>query len=153
MNNPTLFENVRFAALPKSKPIPEAPAAPRMPRVGLRDEGFHLFLDEPDNYVALREIQPWLSALTDSCGEGVEQAFLISHHPEIIDHLALSSGRWFERDSNGPARVSEKPKAQVDGLKPSESVARGWESRARMRSSLWCSAKTSRRSVLYVAFW
>jgi predicted ATPase len=95
---------------------------------GLRDEGLHLFLDEPDNYVALREIQPWLSALTDSCGEGIEQAVLISHHPEIIDSLALSSGRWFDRDSNGPARVSDSPNAQVDGLKPSESVARGWES-------------------------
>jgi predicted ATPase len=94
---------------------------------GLKDEGVSLFLDEPDNFVALREIQPWLTALTDSCGEGVEQAVLISHHPEIIDHLALSSGRWFDRDSNGPSRVTDKPKAQVDGLKPSASVARGWE--------------------------
>jgi ATPase subunit of ABC transporter with duplicated ATPase domains len=95
---------------------------------GLKDEGVSLFLDEPDNFVALREIQPWLCALTDSCGDGVEQTVLISHHPEIVDHLALSSGRWFERDNNGPARVSDKPKAQVDGLKPSESMARGWES-------------------------
>ena len=95
---------------------------------GLKDEGISLFLDEPDNFVALREIQPWLTALTDSCGEGVEQAILISHHPEIIDHLALSSGRWFDRDSNGPTRVTDKPNAQVDGLKPSESMARGWES-------------------------
>lgn len=94
----------------------------------LKDEGVSLFLDEPDNFVALREIQPWLTALTDSCGEGIEQAVLISHHPEIIDHLALSSGRWFDRDANGPARVSEKPKAQVSGLKPSETIARGWES-------------------------
>ncbi len=53
---------------------------------------------------------------------------LISHHPEIIAHLALRSGRWFDRDTNGPARVSEKPKAQVEGLKSSESMARGWES-------------------------
>lgn len=95
---------------------------------GLRDEGLHLFLDEPDNYVALREIQPWLSALTDSCGEGLEQAVIISHHPEIIDHLALSAGRWFERDSNGPSRVTDKPRTQADGLSPSENLARGWES-------------------------
>jgi ATPase subunit of ABC transporter with duplicated ATPase domains len=95
---------------------------------GLKDEGVSLFLDEPDNFVALREIQPWLTALTDSCGEGIEQAVLISHHPEIIDHLALSAGRWFDRDSNGPTRVTDKPKAQVDGLMPSESMARGWES-------------------------
>jgi predicted ATPase len=95
---------------------------------GLKKEGVSLFLDEPDNFVALREIQPWLTALTDCCGEGVEQAVLISHHPEIIDHLALPSGRWFDRDNNGPSRVSEKPKAQVEGLKPSEIMARGWES-------------------------
>jgi predicted ATPase len=95
---------------------------------GLRDEGLHLFLDEPDNYVALREIQPWLTALTDSCGEGVEQAVLISHHPDIIDYLADSSGRWFERDSGGPARVSDKPKTLVEGLRISESMARGWVS-------------------------
>lgn len=95
---------------------------------GLKDEGVSLFLDEPDNFVALREIQPWLTTMTDCCGEGIEQAVLISHHPEIIDHLALPSGRWFDRDNNGPSRVSEKPKAQVEGLKPSESMARGWES-------------------------
>jgi predicted ATPase len=94
----------------------------------LKDEGVSLFIDEPDNFVALREIQPWLTALTDSCSDGVQQAVLISHHPEIIDSLALSSGRWFERDENGPVRVSEKPKAQIDGLEPSESMARGWDS-------------------------
>jgi ATPase subunit of ABC transporter with duplicated ATPase domains len=94
----------------------------------LKGEGLSLFLDEPDNFVALREIQPWLTALTDSCGEGIEQAVLISHHPEVIDHLALPSGRWFDRDNNGPARVSENPAAQVEGLKPSESIARGWNS-------------------------
>ena len=95
---------------------------------GLKDQGVSLFLDEPDNFVTLREIQPWLMALTDSCGEGIEQAVLISHHPEIIDQLALSYGRWFDRDKNGPTRVTDKPKAQVDGLKPSETISRGWES-------------------------
>jgi len=96
--------------------------------LGLKNEGVSLFLDEPDNFVTLREIQPWLIALTDSCGESVEQAVLISHHPEIIDRLALQSGRWFDRDNNGPTRVSDTPKAQVDGLTPSESMARGWQS-------------------------
>ena len=95
---------------------------------GLKDEGVSLFLDEPDNFVALREIHPWLTALTDSCGEGIEQAVLISHHPEVLDQLALSSGRWFDRDNNGPTRVSDQPKISVEGLKPSESMARGWSS-------------------------
>ena len=31
-------------------------------------QGYSLFLDEPDNYVALAEIQPWLLALEDACG-------------------------------------------------------------------------------------
>ncbi len=94
---------------------------------GLANEGSHLFLDEPDNYVELREIQPWLALLGASVGESIEQAVLISHHPEVIDYLAGSAGRWFERDSTGPARVSDTPKAQVEGLRTSESIARGWE--------------------------
>jgi len=94
---------------------------------GLANEGLHLFLDEPDNYVDLREIQPWLALLAASVGESIEQVVLISHHPEVIDYLAGSGGRWFERDSVGPTRVSDKPKAQVEGLKTSETIARGWE--------------------------
>jgi predicted ATPase len=94
---------------------------------GLKGEGVSLFLDEPDNFVALREIQPWLMALTDCAGEGIEQAVLISHHPEIINYLAASSGRWFERDTNAPARVSDKPKTMVEDLTMAETVARGWE--------------------------
>jgi len=46
-----------------------------------------LFLDEPDNYVALAEIQPWLIALSDRCGKRPRQAVLCSHHPELIDYL------------------------------------------------------------------
>ena len=94
---------------------------------GLKDEGISLFLDEPDNFVALREIQPWLTALADFTGEGIEQAVLISHHPDIINYLAPSSGRWFERESNVPTRVSDQPKAAADGLTMAETVARGWE--------------------------
>jgi len=95
---------------------------------GLKDEGVSLFLDEPDNFMALREIQPWLTALNDFTGEWTEQSVLISHHPEVIDYLALAKGRWFHRDDNGPTQVSEEPRAQVEGLRPSEAVARGWSS-------------------------
>ncbi len=96
---------------------------------GLANQGVHLFLDEPDNYVELREIQPWLALLACNVDDSdcIAQAVLISHHPEVIDYLAGSAGRWFERDPIGPARVSDKPRAQVEGLKPSESIARGWD--------------------------
>lgn len=93
---------------------------------GLDGQGYTLFLDEPDNYVALREIQPWLSALHDGCGETVPQATLISHHPEVIDFLANSAGQWFDRPDNGPARVRDKAPTPVDGLTVSQTIARGW---------------------------
>jgi predicted ATPase len=95
---------------------------------GLKGEGYSLFLDEPDNYVALREIQPWLTSLQDACGESISQAVLISHHPEVIDYLAGSAGLWFERPENGATRVLDKPPTGVNGLKTSETIARGWTS-------------------------
>ncbi|MEI6188674.1 MAG: AAA family ATPase [Alphaproteobacteria bacterium] len=93
----------------------------------LQNQGVSLFIDEPDNFLALPEIQPWLSTLFDACGESVEQTVLISHHPEIIDYLGNAHGRWFEREGNEPVRVRDKPKQAVDGLSLSETVARGWE--------------------------
>jgi len=92
---------------------------------GVKGEGYCLFLDEPDNYVALREIQPWLMALHDACGNEISQAVLISHHPEIMDYLASSAGRWFERQDDGRVQVQDAPQP-VGGLKISETVARGW---------------------------
>jgi predicted ATPase len=92
----------------------------------LKGQGVSLFLDEPDNFITVRELHPWLGALKDLTDEGIEQAVLISHHPELIDQLAIPAGRWFERDPNAPSRVSDQPGAKVEGLKPSEAMARGW---------------------------
>lgn len=86
-----------------------------------------LFLDEPDNYLALREIQPWLAAAAGKCGDTLEQVVVASHHPVTIDYMAGAKGRWFYRDGNGPVRVSDQPDRPVDGISLSEMVARGWE--------------------------
>lgn len=86
-----------------------------------------LFLDEPDNYLALREVQPLLVHLAEQCGDLLEQAVIVSHHPVTIDYLAGAKGRWFSRDGSGPARVSDRPDRTIDGLPLSETVARGWE--------------------------
>lgn len=102
---------------------------------GLKGSGLSLFLDEPDNFVALREIQPWLSNLSDECGEGFEQAVLISHHPEIINYLGGSSGRFFSRDRNGPVRVHEVAPQITDGLNLAETIARGWDESGRRSSA------------------
>lgn len=87
----------------------------------------YLFLDEPDNYLALREVQPWLAAVAEHCGDTLEQAVVVSHHPVTIDYMAGAKGRWFYRDGNGPVRVSGEPERTVEGLSLSETVARGWE--------------------------
>lgn len=86
-----------------------------------------LFLDEPDNYLALSEIQPWLAEAVQSCGDSIEQLVIVSHHPVTIDYMAGASRRWFTRDEEGPARVSERPANVVEGIPLSQTVARGWE--------------------------
>ena len=93
--------------------------------LGLRDLGLTLFIDEPENYLALPEIQPWLMELKDVCGEGFPQAVLISHHPELIDYLGHDCGIILERDPLGPVRVKKLPEIMDSGLKLSELIARG----------------------------
>jgi predicted ATPase len=89
---------------------------------------YTLFLDEPDNYIALPEIQPWLVAMSGACGEAVPQAVLCSHHPELIDYLGGDCGLLLSRESDGVTTArSIETKGIEPGLKLSELVARGWE--------------------------
>ena len=90
-------------------------------------QGYTLFLDEPDNYVALPEIQPWLLELADACGERVPQAVICSHHPELIDYLGGDNGLLLQRERSGVV-TTHKPEARETegGLKLSELIARGW---------------------------
>jgi predicted ATPase len=91
-------------------------------------QGYTLWLDEPDNYLALEEIQPWLIELADACGEQVPQAVLCSHHPELIDYLGSDRGLVLRRESSGATTVRPSREMAVEGgLKLSEVVARGWE--------------------------
>ena len=88
-----------------------------------------LCLDEPENFLALPEIQPWLTVLYDNCTEGKMQAILISHHPECINYLTASppAGLWFERESSRPVRVKKiSMDKDKEGIPVSELMARGW---------------------------
>ena len=90
-------------------------------------QGYTFFLDEPDNYVALPEIQPWLMKLADACGDSLAQAVVCSHHPEQIDYLGAEAGLVLSREASGVVTVKEfDPDLLRDGLKLSEEVARGW---------------------------
>lgn len=96
---------------------------------GTKSEDYTLCIDEPENFLALPEIQPWLIQLYDLCSEGQLQALLISHHPELINYLLASPiGYWFERQSNAPVRVKRISSEVADnsGLPVSELIARGW---------------------------
>ena len=93
-------------------------------------QGYTLFLDEPENYVALAEIQPWLIELSDRCGDTIPQALICSHHPEMIDFLGAPQGINLYREKSGVtklARLSDFASHNNDGLKLSELVTRGWE--------------------------
>jgi hypothetical protein len=86
-----------------------------------------LCVDEPDNFVALREIQPWLEELCDRVEQEKSQCLLISHHPEFIDRLAVRHGALFTRTGQGPVRIKPFEWSEGDAVRPSEIVARGWE--------------------------
>jgi len=55
-------------------------------------KGHTVFIDEPDNFIALREIQPWLLAAEESVQDHDGQLILISHHSEILNQWASRHG-------------------------------------------------------------
>jgi predicted ATPase len=89
-------------------------------------KGHTVFVDEPDNFVALREIQPWLLA-AEAALENNGQLILISHHPEILNQWASSYGLRFFREDNGHVRTTKFKVDPKGDLQPSELIARGWE--------------------------
>lgn len=89
--------------------------------------GDTVFIDEPDNFIALREIQPWLLAAEEAVEDHNAQLILISHHPELLNQWAATWGVRFFREDNGHVRT-ERFKTDPDGLlQPSELIARGLE--------------------------
>ncbi|MGZ8946569.1 MAG: AAA family ATPase [Methylococcaceae bacterium] len=82
-------------------------------------------IDEPENFLALPEIQPWFDTLYDQCAERGLQALLISHHPKLINLLANDSGYWFSRENN-LTRIQKISAENESGLSIAELVERGW---------------------------
>jgi len=91
------------------------------------DEDSTVCIDEPDNFVALPEIQPWLTHVNDRADENRCQVMLASHHPELINYLARDCGVTFRRSGNGPVQVAPFSADTSSGLSTSELVARGWD--------------------------
>ena len=90
-------------------------------------KGKTVFIDEPDNFIALREIQPWLLAADSAVEDHKGQLIIISHHPELLNQWAASYGLRFFREQNGNVRIERLKLDPSFNLLPSELVARGWE--------------------------
>lgn len=86
-----------------------------------------VFIDEPDNFISLREIQPWLLAAEAAVEDHNAQLILISHHPEILNQWASKHGLNFFREDNGHVRTEKFRPDPGGNLQPSELIARGWE--------------------------
>ena len=68
-------------------------------------KGHTVFLDEPDNFISSREIQPWLNVAQDAVEDNNGQLILISHHPEILNQWSQEYGLRFFREENGHVRT------------------------------------------------
>ncbi len=90
-------------------------------------KGSTVIVDEPENFLSLPEIQPWLMKVVDVVEERKGQILLISHHPEFINQLAPSHGVQFVRDDMGAIRIEPFRGDPNSSLPPAELVARGWE--------------------------
>jgi hypothetical protein len=83
-----------------------------------------VLIDEPDNYVGLQELQPWVLSLRELLDEA-HQAIIISHHPEILSSAGEDFGRYLWRDNHtSPTRIG--PLNVPEGLSAGEAIARGW---------------------------
>ncbi len=91
-------------------------------------KGYTVFIDEPDNFISLREIQPWLLAADAAVEDSkVGQLVLVSHHPELLNQWAARYGLRFFREENGQTRTEPFKPDPKGELQPSELIARGWE--------------------------
>jgi ABC-type enterochelin transport system ATPase subunit len=83
-----------------------------------------VLIDEPDNFVGLPELQPWVLSMRELLDEH-HQAILISHHPEILSNAGEDFGRYLWRDNHSsPTRIG--PLKVPEGLSAGEAIARGW---------------------------
>ncbi len=90
-------------------------------------KGRTVIIDEPENFISLRELQPWLLAASDAIEDTGGQLLIVSHHPEFINQWAPDFGIRFVRDESGAARVEPFYGDPGSELSPAELIARGWE--------------------------
>ncbi|MCL2811286.1 MAG: AAA family ATPase [Clostridia bacterium] len=95
-------------------------------------DGSTLIIDEPENYLSPRELQPWLDAMHDAWEDRNIQFILITHNPKTLN--------WYHKEAiifkivgNPPGIVAEKnstdtPDTLFDKLSEMEWTGDGTES-------------------------
>jgi len=86
--------------------------------------GYSIFLDEADNYIALSEIQPMLSTIEDFCGNNAQYA-MISHNANTIDYFAPNQIIWFYKGGDGVVRTADRPNVGAEIYTSSQILERG----------------------------
>lgn len=92
--------------------------------------GATVCFDEPDNFIALREVQPWLTRVFDRTeqDEGSSaQVLIASHHPELLNRMAFHEGLLLDRPHGRQVRARRFDDSSRSGLSAAELIARGWE--------------------------
>jgi predicted ATPase len=91
--------------------------------------GTTLLFDEPDNFIALKEIEPWLDAVLEKVEDEASntQVLIVSHHPELLNRLAFKGGVILDRPGGRHTRAQAFSDPSDTGLSPAELVARGWD--------------------------
>ncbi len=85
-----------------------------------------VLIDEPDNFVGLPELQPWVLSMRELLDDE-HQLIMISHHPEILSNSGEANGRYLWRDNHtSPTRIG--PLHVPQGMTAGEALARGWAS-------------------------
>jgi len=83
-----------------------------------------VLIDEPDNFVGLPELQPWVLSIRELLDEE-HQAIIISHHPEVLNNAGEEFGCYLSRDNHtSPTRID--PLKVPTGISAGEAIARGW---------------------------
>ena len=91
--------------------------------------GATLCFDEPDNFIALREVQPWLTKVLDRTedDDSDAQVLIASHHPELLNRMAFKEGLLLDRPGGRHTRARRFDDPSQTGLSAAELIARGWE--------------------------
>lgn len=85
-----------------------------------------ILFDEPDNFVAEEEIQPWLSQMRDVIVDARRGTLIaISHHHSVIDYLAADQAWELRRAEEGPTRLRNIRVPRDTGMTASEFLRLG----------------------------